>query len=83
MNTDNPDTDTKKLTDLNERLSAEPCNAELLVERGKLFWKLGRRGDAISDYQRAAAIDPDGPGKLLAEHSDSIMNFFNPDLLNP
>ena len=44
---------------------------------------MGRRGEAMSDYTRAAKLDPDGPATLLIEHSNSIMDFFNPDLLNP
>ena len=37
----------------------------------------------MSDYERAAAVAPDGPARLLIEHSNAIMDFFNPDLLNP
>ena len=72
-----------KLEELNRLIEAEPDNATLYVERGRELWRIGRRGEAMSDYQRAAALDPEGPGKLLAEHSDRIMEFFNPDLLNP
>lgn len=72
-----------ELHTLDVRIAADGNNASLYIERGKRLWKLGRRGEAISDYRRAAALDPDGPGRLLAEHSDAIMDFFNPDLLNP
>lgn len=72
-----------ELRSLDARIAADPDDASLYIERGKLYWKLGRRGDAITDYRRAAALDPEGPGALLAEHSDAIMDFFNPDLLNP
>ena len=71
------------LSELNRRIAEDPENAMLYVERGKELWRIGRRGEAMSDYQRAAAIDPEGPGKLLVEHSNQIMDFFNPDLLNP
>lgn len=74
---------SEELATLDARIAADGNNASLYIERGKLLWKLGRRGDAISDYRRAAALDPNGPGRLLAEHSDAIMDFFNPDLLNP
>lgn len=68
---------------LSAMLAEDPENHDVLVERGKLFWKSGRTGAAISDYKHAAAIDPSGAGALLLEHSNSIMDFFNPDLLNP
>lgn len=68
---------------LNSLLDKDPENAALLVERGKIYWKMNRRGEAMSDYQHAARIDPEGPAALLAEHSSDIMDFFNPDLLNP
>lgn len=55
----------------------------LLAEKGKLLWRLGRRGEAMSAYEEGARLDPSGPAALLMEHSNSIMEFFNPDLLNP
>lgn len=68
---------------LNEVLKKDSDNAALLIERGKLFWRLNRRGDALSDYEKAAQIAPESPASLLLEHSYSIMSFFNPDILNP
>lgn len=71
------------LETLNELLAAAPEDANVLVARGKLLWSMGRRGEAMSDYTLAAKYDPEGPATLLIEHSNSIMDFFNPDLLNP
>lgn len=68
---------------LDSLLAETPENADLLVERGKIHWKLGHRAEAMSDYRHAARLDPDGPARLLSEHSSAIMDFFNPDLLNP
>lgn len=68
---------------LNGMIAADPENASLLIARGKILWSLGRHGEAMSDYSAADRIDPDGPAHLLLEHSGSIMDFFNPDLLNP
>lgn len=64
-------------------IALKPDDDSLLVSRGKLFWQVGRRGEAMSDYQKAAGINPRGAGKLLYDHSLQIMEFFNPDLLNP
>lgn len=62
---------------------SEDACAALVIEAGKQLWRMGMRGDALSAYERAAVLDPAGPAKLLLEHSNSIMDFFNPDLLNP
>lgn len=61
----------------------DEATPQVLVEAGKALWRMGRRGDALSAYERAAKADPDGPASLLLEHSNSIMDFFNPELLNP
>lgn len=66
-----------------ENLLAKATSSPLLIEKGKLLWRLDRRGEAMSVYEQAARIDPDGTASLLIEHSNSIMDFFNPDLLNP
>lgn len=71
------------LRTLGAMLADTPDDPSLLIARGKLLWSLGRRGEAMTDYSAAARIDPEGPARLLLEHSGSIMDFFNPDLLNP
>lgn len=71
------------LEQLNELIAANPQDADAYYRRGRLYWKLGQRGAAISDYNRSAAIDPNGPGAVAAEQAMSIMNFFNPDQFNP
>ena len=42
-----------------------------------------RRAQAITAYEEGARLDPTGPSAMLLEHSRDIMDFFNPDLLNP
>jgi tetratricopeptide (TPR) repeat protein len=64
-------------------VASDAVSSPLLIEVGKLYWGLDMRGAALSAYERAATLDPDGPAKLLLEHSNAIMDFFNPDLLNP
>lgn len=74
---------TNAVTLLNGLKEKAAGNPALLIEIGKLFWKLDLRGEAMSAYEAAAIEDPDGPAHLLIEHSNSIMDFFNTDLLNP
>lgn len=73
----------KAVAILEELSATNPGNSLLLTEIGKLHWRLGNRGAAMSAYKQAADIDPDGPAALLLENADDIMAFFNPDLLNP
>lgn len=68
---------------LSAEIDSTPVSAALLLERGKLLWRLGRRAAASSDYARAAAIDPSGPAAELLAHARDIENFYNPDIYNP
>lgn len=78
------------LEDAVEQLSAciaaavsQDALAEMYFRRGKLYWRLGRRADATSDYAKASAIDPSSPAVKALEHARDVADFFNPDLYNP
>lgn len=68
---------------LNAAIGADADDADALLMRGKVYWRLGERSKAMSDYGRAAAIDPYGPAAVALEQARNIEAFFNPDLLNP
>lgn len=68
---------------LNKSLADTPDCAEALFNRGRVYWRLGRRSDAITDYEAAVAIDPSSPAAIALDQARSIMDFFNPDLYNP
>lgn len=57
--------------------------ADLYFRRGKLWWRLGNRAAATSDYARASALDPASPAVKALEHARDVADFFNPDLYNP
>lgn len=57
--------------------------AQLYFRRGKLYWRLSRRGEAQSDYARAAALDPQSPAQVALRQAREVESFFNPDLYNP
>lgn len=63
--------------------TAVPLSALALYERGKARMKSGRKGEALSDFNRSALLDPQGPGAAAAKHLTDIFNFFNPDIYNP
>lgn len=58
-------------------------NAEWRYLRGSLNWRLGRRGNAMTDLEEAAALDPRSPASHLLDHYREIMDYFNPDMFNP
>lgn len=65
-------------------LSDIPGNdAELFYLRGRAKWKLGLKTDAMSDYSRAAAIDPSSKAAEALTMAREIMDFYNHDLYNP
>lgn len=64
-------------------LERTPADAEALFLRGRIYWKMGRRREAVNDYTAAAAIDPDGPAAIALAQARGIENFFNPDIFNP
>lgn len=68
---------------LNERIEKHPEDADALFVRGKVWWRLGERARATSDYAASASMNPNGAAAYALEQAREIENFFNPDLLNP
>ncbi len=61
----------------------EQLSADGYFLRGKIYWRMGLRREAINDYHASVALMPDGPAARALEQANSVMSFFNPDLLNP
>lgn len=57
--------------------------ADLYFRRGKLYWRLGERSRATTDYAQASELDPEGPATMALEQARDVESFFNPDLYNP
>lgn len=51
--------------------------------RGKELWRQGRRGEAMSEYNRAVLHDPDSPAATALEMANCIMDFYDHDRYNP
>ncbi|MDE7375538.1 MAG: hypothetical protein K2N16_01670 [Muribaculaceae bacterium] len=68
---------------LTERIEANPDDADARYRRGRVRWRMGDRAGAISDYEHAAAADPSSPAAAALQMTRQIMDFYNPDLLNP
>ena len=71
------------LSKLDERIAAAGGDEEALIERGRLYWALGQRGAAISDYLTAQKINPSGKASQLLKATYEILDFYNKDLYNP
>lgn len=72
-----------RLAALDTRIAADCADEEALIERGRLYWALGRRGDAINDYLAAQKLNPEGNAKELLKATYEILNFYHKDLYNP
>ncbi|MDE6696844.1 MAG: tetratricopeptide repeat protein [Muribaculaceae bacterium] len=74
---------TARLQALSERLAADADDEMALIERGRLYWALGKRSEAINDYLAAQKINPNGDAKQLLKATYEILDFYNKDLYNP
>lgn len=71
------------LAALNSEILGNHADARLYFLRGKVNWRLDRRGEAITDYEHAVALDPESEAAAALELSRGIMDFYNPDMFNP
>ena len=71
------------LEQLNFLVQANPDDDRALFLRGKVYWRLGLRPQATSDYAAASLLNPDSPATEALRMARDIEDFFNPDLLNP
>ena len=72
-----------RLETLGARIAADASDEEALIERGRLYWALGRRSDAIGDYLAAQRINPSGKATQLLKATYEILDYYNKDLYNP
>lgn len=68
---------------LNAYLENNPENEQAYILRGQKHWVLNHRREAINDYLKAVEINPESRAKTLLDYANSILAFYNKDLLNP
>ena len=70
-----------------EAITAKIAGSEPIADdyfcRGKLYWRLGDRASAITDFNEALTLDPDSPAKAYLRMANEILDFYNTDLYNP
>lgn len=72
-----------EIENLSQQIAKNPDNASLLFERGKLYWKNGRKAAAMTDFNAAITLDPQSNARQWLEMANDIMDFYNSDLYNP
>lgn len=50
---------------------------------GRVAWKDGKVGAAITFYNKAIELDPDSEAFVARAQANQILNFYNKDLYNP
>ncbi|MDE6370752.1 MAG: hypothetical protein K2K92_04610 [Duncaniella sp.] len=76
----------KMLTQFIEQEVKEDNTDELsrmYFTRGKLYWRMGQRSAATTDYAHAAQLNPDSPAATALQQAQDIAEFYNHDLYNP
>ena len=68
---------------LDSFLERNPGNDEALTLRGRIHWSLNHRKEAINDYLAALKLNPESKAGMLLEYANSILDYYNKDLLNP
>ena len=68
---------------LDSYLENHPRDDEAYTLRGLRHWSLNHRQEAINDYLTAIRLNPDSKAKMALEYVNSILDYYNTDLLNP
>lgn len=68
---------------LDKYISEHPEDDEAYTLRGMKYWALGKRSLAINDYLAAIRINPESKAKMALQTANTILDYYNKDLLNP
>ncbi len=68
---------------LDRHLADHPADDEAYYARGRAYWKMQNYGAAITDYEHALEINPASEAAAALEMARDVLNFYNPDMLNP
>ena len=75
---------TQSLKILNRQIHAKPNNAEELLLRARILYKMQKWGDAMNDFGAVLDIDPqNAEAKAGLEMARNILGYFTPDMFNP
>lgn len=66
-----------------DKKTSHNTQAEDEFRAGQAAWHAGDMATAISHYEKAAALDPEGPAAVALDYARDIINFYNTDQFNP
>lgn len=73
-----------RIAELTARIAARPGDAELLLERGKLHYRMGEWGPALNDFNAVLRIDAAHvEAQQFAQMVQEILEFRYKDIYNP
>ncbi len=72
-----------ELSRLTAEIDMNPADDNLYYLRGRLYWRLGYRALAISDYECAVALNGESPASAALKIARDIMDYYNKDMYNP
>ncbi len=72
-----------ELSLLTAEIAANQNDDTLYYLRGRLYWRLGQKSLAISDYECAVALNSGSPASAALKIARDVMDFYNKDLYNP
>ncbi|MDE7427193.1 MAG: tetratricopeptide repeat protein [Muribaculaceae bacterium] len=75
--------ETERLTAQINTAATDAERASLYYKRGRAFWQAGDKAAAISDYEHAAALDPQSEAATALELARDVMNFYHRERFNP
>lgn len=59
------------------------ASAQRHYELGRLLWKQGKKAEAITEYNKAVADDPESPAATALQMANNIMDFYDKQRYNP
>lgn len=68
---------------LSTYIETHPEDDEAYTLRGMKYWSLNLRKEAINDYLTAININPQSSARMALDYANSILDYYNKDLLNP
>jgi len=73
----------RAITELSEYILLNPMDDNAYYMRGNVYRKMEMFGDALNDYSKAVALNPQSPAVITIEILNEILAYRNTDLLNP
>lgn len=64
-------------------IATNPEDDEAYLLRGMRYWAMSERSKAIHDYLAAIRINPESKARQALQAANAILDYRNPDLLNP